>query len=181
MPQGQKTQAATRYLTAEEEQRLMNALTGRLAYLKPIVRLALLTGMRRGEIYGLQWEVVDFTRRLLTLSVTKSGRSRFIPISTAVIELLTSLHPQPSGPVFVDERGRQRKHNQFDWEDARRLAQLQNFRFHDLRHTAATRLAESGVDVFTIAALLGHTNVQMTARYAHATGEGMRKAVEGLN
>lgn len=180
----------TRYLSGEEEARLFASIDAEimredltrearrnLESLRAAVTIALATGMRQGEIYGLHWWQVDFSRNTITLDRTKTNRARVIPIAGALRELLLLLH---------SNRGDSQKvlagkfHGDY-WGQVRRVAEIEDFRFHDLRHTAATRMAELGVDPFTISAILGHTNVQMTAKYAHATGEGTRRAVEALS
>lgn len=179
----------TRYLTVDEEARLtaairaelnregLTAQAGRnLASLLAAVTIALATGMRQGEIYGLTWASVDFSRNTITLERTKTNRGRVIPISSPLRELLLLLD---------SSRGKSQKvlagkyHGEY-WGRVVKAAGIEDFRFHDLRHTAATRLAEVGTDPFTISSILGHSNVQMTARYAHATGEGTLRAVERL-
>jgi integrase len=172
----------TRYLSPEEQERLMAALVGELTYLRTIVTIALLTGMRQGEIYGLRWEQLDFGRSTITLTRTKSGRTRIIPMSEGVRGELLELDPQAEGWVFPGATGKNHFcHSGIHWRRACDRAGLDDFRFHDLRHVAATRLAESGTaDAFTIAAILGHTNVAMTQRYVNSTSGAMRSAMEAL-
>jgi integrase len=153
-----------RYLIAEEETRLMTALTGRRAYLKPIIVLAINTGMRRGEILGLEWKNVDLTRGLIYVTNTKSGKDRVIPLNQDARSALESLKRVGPRVFNVDWI-------KVAWASALTDAKIDDFRFHDLRHTAATRLADAGTDAFTIAAILGHSTIQMSARYTHATDE----------
>ena len=168
-----------RYLAPDEETRLFEALEG-CDWLRNIVIVALNTGMRRGEIFSLQWFDVDFERGFLNVRNTKSGKDRAIPMNSTIRGLLESLHktssyvfPSPrTGGKLVDFKGR--------FDAARKKADISNFRFHDLRHTAATRMADAGVDIFTLAAILGHSDIRMTRRYAHATDESKRRAVEKL-
>jgi integrase len=164
----------TRYLTAEEERRLMSALTGRRAYLRPIVVLALNTGMRRGEILGLEWRNVDLTRGLIYVTNTKSGKDRVIPLNQAAQSALESVKQTGQRVFDVDWI-------KVAWMAALKDAKISDFRFHDLRHTAATRLADAGTDAFTIAAILGHSTIQMSARYTHATDERKRRALENMS
>jgi integrase len=164
----------TRYLIAEEEKRLMAALTGRRAYLKPIVLLAINTGMRRGEILGLEWKNVDLSRGLIYVTNTKSGKDRVIPLNQDARSALESLKRVGPRVFNVDWI-------KVAWASALTDARIDDFRFHDLRHTAATRLADAGTDAFTIAAILGHSTIQMSARYTHATDERKRRAVENMS
>lgn len=111
---------------------------------------------------------------------------RVVPISERVRAELLALGPQTSGWLFPGSRSnryRSERHYHYPWGQWRRAcheAGLDDLRFHDLRHTAATRLAESGADAFTIAAVLGHSSVAMTARYVHNTAQATRQAMEAL-
>lgn len=168
-----------RYLSTEEEARLFEAI-GDDWRLAAIVTLALHTGMRRGEIFKLEWKHVDFVRKIINVQDTKSGHDRVIPMSTVIEDMLQSL-PRTSEYVFISDTTNA---NFFDvklnWQRAKKAAGLVDFRFHDLRHTAATRMADAGADAFTIMSILGHTTFQMSARYTHATDEAKRRAVERL-
>ena len=168
-----------RYLTRDEEPRLLKAADGySRKYLKAIIVIALNTGMRRGEILNLVWADVDATRGLLLVSNTKSGRDRYVPINEAVRNVLGGL-----SRCEGDEEARLFEIDWIEkgWRRICREAGIRNLRFHDLRHTAATRMSEAGVRETTIAAILGHAGLQMTARYTHATDETVRKAIEMLD
>ena len=165
-----------RYLSKDEETRLMAILEGRRAHLRCIVILALHTGMRRGEILSLRWDEVDFARGLILVKRTKNGRDRMIPMNSIVRETLAAIRQEATtdGQVFpINDVKR-------SFVYACVKAKIADFRFHDLRHTAATRLADHGADAFQIAAILGHSSIQMTARYTHATSDGLRRAMESL-
>ncbi len=172
-----------RYLSSEEEKRLMAQLTGRYEHLKPIVTIALHTGMRRGEILGLEWRQVDFHRNVLRVTKTKSGKERFLPMNHVVRELLLERRAkEPDASYVFGGPGKTAtltdiKHG---FTTAVRKAKLHDFRFHDLRHTAGTRMAEAGIDIRTIAEMLGHATIQMSMRYAHATDEAKRRAADAL-
>jgi integrase len=173
----------TRYLSLDEEDRLMAALTGPREHLQPIVAIAINTGMRRGEILSLQWPQVDFLRGIIHVIRTKSGKPRSVPMNDLVREELQSLRAKARGSqyVFVSARtGGALAWIKRAFAAACREAQIEDFRFHDLRHTAGTRMLDAGVDPFTIAQILGHSDVRMTARYAHSTDQSKRRAVESL-
>jgi integrase len=174
-----------RYLSVEEEERLIAVLTGRRAHLLPIVLVALHTGMRRGELLKLEWAQVDFNRAMLhiTQANSKTGRPRSIPMNEVVRAELEKLRPKSDGgAVFINRfTGLALTDLNNGFASACRDAEIENFRFHDLRHTFATRLADSGVDTFTIKELLGHASIQTTAIYAHATDAGKRRAVGALS
>lgn len=165
----------TRYLTIEEEQRLLFVCDGQRSHLKQLVILALNTGMRRGELLHLEAADVDVSRSQIYVRNTKSGKDRAVPINQAargVFEKLLQL--KPAGRIFEIESFKS------SWRSACRDAEISDLRFHDLRHTFATRLADAGADAFTIAALLGHSGIVMASRYTHATDQGKREAVTAL-
>jgi integrase len=151
----------------------MKNLTGRRAYLREIIIVALNTGMRRGEILSLRWSQVDFMRDLIFVTQTKSGKDRVIPMNEAVRNALLSLSREGERVFQVDWIKKA-------WMGALKEAKIEDFTFHDLRHTAATRLADAGADAFTIASILGHSTIQMSARYTHDT-ERKRRAIEAIS
>jgi integrase len=177
-----------RYLSDEEESRLMAVLNGPRASLCPLVVLAIHTGMRRGELLSLRWANVDFARGLIHVmnshrEQTKSGHSRSIPMNQISRKELLSLQRKSGDTeyVFVNRRtGKPRTDVKRGFRSACRDAGLEDFRFHDLRHTAATRLGDAGVDTRRIMAILGHRCIQTLARYTHATDGGLRRAIETL-
>ena len=161
----------------------MAALTGQRAHLRPIVILAVYTGMRKSEILSLTWPQVDFTRNVIHLITTKSGKARSVPMSELVRSELLNLKAESkhSEFIFVSVRtGRALGWIKRGFVSACKDAGIENLHFHDLRHTASTRLADDGVDPLTIAQILGHSDLRMTARYTHATDHSLRRAVEGL-
>lgn len=167
-----------RFLTREEEARLFKFLP---EYLKPIVTTALQTGMRRGEILGLKWSNIDFEYRFIELLETKSGKSRKIPISDKLMDIFEKL-PKVSEYVFVNaETNKPYKDIKKSWKKALKEAHIENFRFHDLRHTVATRLAESNIDLVVVKEILGHADIQTTMRYAHAVPKRKQDAISVLN
>ena len=177
-----------RYLSDEEEPRLLSVLIGPRASLRPLVVLAIHTGMRRGELLSLRWANVDFERGLVHVmnshrEQTKSGHSRSIPMNRIARQQLLSLQTESGDTeyVFVNRKtGQPRTDVKRGFRSACRNAGLEDFRFHDLRHTAATRLGDAGVDTRRIMAILGHRCMQTSARYTHATDDGLRRAIETL-
>jgi integrase len=169
----------TRYLSPDEETRLMSALDGQ-EWLQNIVTMAIHTGMRQGEIFSLTWFNVDLGRGVINVRRTKSGKDRYVPINQTVREMLESLQ-HVSEYVFPSPKTRGRIIDvKFSFDRARRKAKLEDFRFHDLRHTAATRMADEGADAFTLASIFGWSDIRMALRYTHATDEAKRRAVENL-
>ena len=177
-----------RYLSDQEEARLLSVLTGPRADLRPVVILAIHTGMRRGELLSLRWANVDFERGLIHVmnsqrEKTKSGHSRSIPMNQIARRELLGLYRQTGHTEYVffnDKTKNPRTDLKHGFGSACRLAGLEDFHFHDLRHTAATRLADAGTNTREIMAILGHRCIQTSARYTHATDEGLRRAMEAL-
>jgi len=169
----------TRYLTKDEERKLLAALEGH-EWLRSIVTMAIHTGMRRGELFKLRWFDVDFPRGMIRVRDTKTGKDRDVPMNSAVREMLER-QPKRSGLVFPSPKtGRQLVDIKRPFGEACTAAGITGLRFHDLRHTAATRLADAGINVIVIAEILGHSDIRTTKRYSHAMDEAMRAAVEKL-
>ena len=172
-----------RFITAEEEKKLFAHLTGRRDHIRSVVTIALNTGMRRGEILGLQWEHVNFLARTIFIARSKTGRTRTIPMNDIVFKELMTLK-QDAGPkefVFSNARtGVNIDSMKTGWRNACEKAGLVNLRFHDTRHTFATRLRANGVHEWDIRDLLGHASVRMTSVYTHQTPANLCKAVNML-
>lgn len=176
-----------RYLSIEESATLLNACD---KHLKPIVAFALNTGCRRGEILGLTWERVDLKHGFILLDDTKSGKRREIPINATVRAVLQGIIRRLDSPfVFVNpatkEDGTLRNKGRYSdvkrsFATACRKAKLQDFHFHDLRHTFASQLVMNGVDITTVSKLLGHATLTMTLRYAHLAPDHLKSAVDVL-
>ena len=179
-----------RYLEADEEVRLIKYLDPRIA---DLVRLALLTGCRRGELLALRWPDLDLKKRTLRVRESKSGTGRTIPLSEEACSVVRGLDSRWAGgfvfPGYVSlwgrdlRQGRTRMGNKTvdaAWRLSCAEAGIEGLRFHDLRHTFASRLVQSGVPLYTVAKLLGHTDIKTTQRYAHLSDTEMRAAVEGL-
>lgn len=171
-----------RWITPEEEKRLLDSSTPQL---KEIIIFALNTGMRQDEILSLQWSQVDLFRRNVTLLITKNKEKRTIPINQTVLDILKSKSKirHISGYVFTSQAGIKIIASNLlrVYYDARKKAGLEDVRFHDLRHTFATRLVQAGVDLYIVAKLLGHKDIRMTQRYAHHNTESLRHGVDILD
>ncbi len=166
-----------RYLAQEECQKLIDLCS---PHLKPIVIIALNTGMRRGEILSLEWEKhVDLRHGYILLDVTKNGERREIPINQMLRGVLQGITRRIDSPyVFTDKQGNRFKDVKKSFHTALRKAGIKDFRFHDLRHTFASHLVMNGVDITTVRELLGHKTLTMTLRYAHPAPSHKLKAVE---
>jgi integrase len=170
-----------RYLSDEEETRLMNALPG--AKDRDRVTVLIQTGFRRGEFLGLRWRDVDFKAGVLTIPKSKNGETRHVPMTTTVRGILNRLPRSldTSALVFPNtERNRDLRWAKRNLPAALRAAKIADFRFHDLRHTFASRLAMEGVDLLTIKELGGWKSLTMVQRYAHLSPSHRRTAIERL-
>jgi integrase len=168
-----------RFLTEEEIDRLIDACN---PHLKPIVETALHTGMRRGELLGLQWEQIR--NGFIYLTETKSAKSRQIPINDHVAGVFKNIrqkHGLKSEYVFCDSQGRRFFEVKSSFISACKRAGIENFRFHDLRHTFASQLVMNGVSLKAVQELLGHADIKMTMRYAHLSKAHLQDAVAVLN
>jgi integrase len=175
-----------RVLTLDEEQKLLSACGEvRTPYLKDVITLALNTGMRKSELLGLEWSQIDLDHRRIRLLNGKSkSAERIIPMNSKVQALLSNLaQTRDSELVFSSYRkiGAGVSDLKKGFSTAVRLAGIKHVRFHDLRHTFATRLVQAGVDLITVQQLLGHARITMTARYAHSASDTKIAAVARLD
>jgi len=155
-----------RTLSPDEEVRLLHAVEPigrRNPWAKPLVVLALATAMRQGELLALRWQHVDLANRVARLPQTKNGDSRTVPLSTTAVETLRQLPRCISGEVFPLRKAA--LHRIF--VRATERAGLTDFRFHDLRHTAITRMAGKLPNVIELSAVTGHRSLSMLKRYYH--------------
>lgn len=170
-----------RILTPEEKERLIQNCDG---YLKLVVLTALNTGMRRSEVLSMKWSQVDFERGFIRVDNTKNGKPRSIPLNSLLLFSLRAFKQEGSHSEFVFWNTNTQKPVQ----DAKRAfktacltSDISNLRFHDLRHNFASSLVENGIDIVTVSELLGHSDINLTAkRYSHPSPRHKRLAVEGL-
>jgi len=175
-----------RWLTDDEEKRLLDASKGYLnGQLPAIITLALHTGMRQGEILNLKWENIDMFKRAITIMQSKTKEPKTIPINDTGFNMLLYKGKvvNMSGYVFTTQNGTRILNTNLQrefWKIVEK-AKVENFRFHDLRHTFATRLVQSGVDLYSVAKLLGHKDIKTTQRYAHHHIDSLRQSVRVLD
>lgn len=183
-------QERIREASKDEEARLLEAI--RPDY-RAVVQFAILTGCRMNEVLGLKWAKVDFFNRQFTV-FGKGDRTRTIPMTEEVFSLLTALRKIDGPDVFTYEatktrdgkvRGRRYPitENGFktQWRRVRRDSGVEDFRFHDTRHTAATRLVRATGNLKLAQRLLGHTEISTTSRYAHVTDADLRAGLEAVS
>ncbi|MBE0433086.1 site-specific integrase [candidate division WOR-3 bacterium] len=168
-----------RYLQNEEISRLLNYCAD---HLKPIVIMALNTGMRKGEILNLTWGDVNLKNRMITITNSKNNSSRIIPINDATYGILVSLGQQiVEQYVFSHPDGKPYRDIKDGFTAAVNRAKLSDVRFHDLRHTFASHLVMNGVPILEVQKLLGHKTLAMTMRYSHLSNKNLRDAVDKLD
>jgi integrase len=169
-----------RFLSDAERTRLLAACrASKWARLYPFVLLALTTGARRGKLASLRWRDIDLERAQAYIADTKNSEPRVLPLLSAVVEELGRLFTEDQQRFKVVSaqqlvfRSRTRPdvpyHSEAVWQAALKAARVRNFWFHDLRHTCASYLAQSGASLLEIADVLGHRQLQMTQRYSHLT------------
>jgi len=169
-----------RILSEAEEKRLLQTSS---ELVKSVVKVALNTGMRLREILNLRWNQINFNARVIKVDNAKNGKIRFVDVNTPLLRELQMLRSRDgqSPNVFSNpETGKPYLDIKTGFKAACRRAGIEGLRFHDLRHTFASRLVERGVDLITVKDLLGHSTVKMTERYTHSSRQSKKNAVELL-
>jgi integrase len=205
-----------RFLSSDEEKRLRNALIKREAdlrgardrfnewrttrnkallpkrsegyvdHIRPLVLLALNTGVRRGELFSLKWADIDADTNMLTVraAAAKSGDRRDVPLNDEAQETMKAWRqqsrPQDEDFVFPGAEGARLTNINKSWATVCKLAKLSNFRLHDCRHHFASRLVQLGVDLNVVRELMGHHDMKMTLRYGHLAPDNLKSAVAKL-
>lgn len=176
-----------RYLSEDEYKRLLDSLDASgQKWLKPMVIIAIDTGLRLTNICDLKWTEVNLFGKMITLDAEAMKNDDYlgVPLTERAFQVLKELHKAPclSGHVF-HENGRKIYDRQLQraFRGLLKKAGISNFHFHDLRHTFASYLRQNGVDLHTISKLLGHRDLRMTKRYAHLNVDALRAAVSRLD
>lgn len=182
-------EARTRWITQDEADKLIMAAAD---HMKPIIRCALLTGLRRENIFSLQWEQVNIKERLIRVRVKSKlpgGKLLELPISDPMLTLLSELGPKKTGVVFVrkfkNTKGQDREPEPLrgyrsSFQQACKGAKIKDFRFHDLRHTAASWMIQKGVPLDVVQEILGHSHISQTQKYAHRQASDKMDALNAL-
>lgn len=190
-----ESRGRVRFLSDEERERLLQACReSDNRYLHKIVVLALSTGARKMEVIGLKWQDIDFDRKLIVLHETKNGERRVLPLQGyalslmqehAKVKILGCDYVFPSQKPSKDKTSGKLIYQPIDirtaWENALTKAKIEDFRFHDLRHSAASYLAMNGASLAEIAEVLGHKTLQMVKRYAHLSEAHTSTVVASMN
>ena len=168
-----------RYLTKEEAQRLLDAInqTEQNIHLKYIVPMLILTGARKGEVLRARYEDFNLNQLTWTIPISKSGKKRILPITPQLLELYNSI-PKTNGEYLFASpvTGKPYVSIYNSWNSARTKAGLKDVRMHDLRHSFASALVNSGRSLYEVQTLLGHSTSTMTQRYAHLSNESLMNA-----
>ena len=168
-----------RYLRSEEAEALLSACSD---HIRPIVVTALNTGMRKGEILNLKWADVDLKNRKIIVINAKNNESRVIPINQTLHKELSNLSRNTNGEyVFPNRDGLPFGDIKKSFSSALKQAKIEDFRFHDLRHTFGSHMIMQGVDLRTVQQVMGHKDIKMTMRYSHLSPEYVQEAMERLD
>ncbi len=146
--------------------------------------LALSTGARRAEILGLTWGDIDLQRKVAVLHQTKNNERRALPLAGQALQCIKELAEMrriDTRLLFPDKSGKKPIQLRTPWGKALKEAEIENFKFHDLRHSAASYLAMSGASLAEIAEVLGHKTLQMVKRYSHLSEQHTANVVSRMN
>jgi integrase len=171
-----------RWLSPEEEAKLLEKCP---EWLRDIIVFCLHTGLRQDELLSLEWARVDFPRKTILIEKTKNGKPKTLPLNAIAFKILdekSKVRSVKNDLVFLSRNGTKIiRHNL--WRAFKKVlddAGIENFTFHDLRHTFATRLVQRGEDIYKVAKLMGHKDIRMTQRYSHHSTESLRSGVDIL-
>jgi integrase len=174
-----------RYLTKEEELRLMAIIESDYIHILPIVTMALCTGMRKSEILNCKKDWIDIENNYIDILESKSGKERKIPIAEKLLPFIKIALMDPDNKseyLFLNPDTKEPYEDiKHSFKSSLKKAQINSFRFHDLRHTVATRMVEKGIDLVVVKEILGHSRIETTMRYAHPVTEVKEKAIDVLN
>ncbi|WP_432772702.1 tyrosine-type recombinase/integrase [Francisella salimarina] len=177
----QVSSSKIRYLDDDETRRFFENLTKlKSITAQNIIKIAYYTGMRKGEILSLSFDDIDYQTNQITLksSNTKSNKTRSIPIHTEVMNIIKSIDRE-SGLLFISEvTGKKFDNIDRSWKQLMKLSEIENFRFHDLRHNFCSMLVMKGVPIYTVAQLAGHSDVKTTQIYAHLSPDVKKSAID---
>lgn len=169
------------FLTAEQTQRLMEQLQkSQNSQLKYIVPIALMTGARKRELLDATWDQFDLERRIWRIPMSKSGKARHVPLSMAVLAILKEVPRWDDCPYVVPNPETKQPYVAIfrSWDRARKDAGLPLLRMHDLRHSMASNMVNSGRTIYEVAKVLGHAQIKTSARYSHLSQETLLAAVD---
>jgi len=174
----------TRFLSDQEIKKLITECKKDSKELFLVVLIAISTGARFGEIVNLKWEHIDFNNKMFYFMDTKNSEHRGVPITTvlsAELAEFSKIRNIKSDYVFIRPDGKKIIYFRDRFKNAVKQAEIENFKFHDLRHTAASYLAMNGASLLDIAEILGHKTLSMVKRYSHLTRKHTATVLENMN
>ncbi len=186
IPQHKENPGKVRFLTLEEEQRLMDAARLQSWVLLPLlIRLAVVTGLRRGALIDLRWRdlMVDNDSPHVTVERTKNGDSHVSPITPDLVQefkRMKRIRSMDDDLIFAGKHRDQPHDFRHGFNEACKMAGLEGVTFHTLRHTSCSRLAQAGVDILAIAEHAGHRSLSMTRRYSHLCIKGRANTINSV-
>ena len=171
---------SVRYLKPDEEERLFKVLP---EYLKGIVIVALNTGLRKSNILELRWEQINFDFNFIEVLENKGNKHLLIPLNEKLIQFFSNKPDvERKGYIFINpETGLPYKDIKKAWSTALEKANIENFRFHDLRHTFATRLIEKNIDIVVAKELMGHADISTIMIYVHSDADRKKNAINVID
>jgi integrase len=171
-----------RYLAPEEEVKVRKIITEECAQHMPELDLALHTGLRLSEMYGLDWQDIDLARRLLVVRRGKNGEARYARLNSVAAKALEDMRKRSdgTGPVIRNLAGEPLAGPRYWFKKAITKAALVDFHWHDLRHTFASRLTMAGVGLRAVQDAFGHKSVAMKVRYSHLAPDFLQDVVDKL-
>ena len=169
----------TRYLSDVDRKHLLKASKeSNWTKLYLLILIAITTGSRKGELMNLRWKDIDFDRQTAYVKTTKNGQPKVLPLTNEVVKELNRFKDQEPELIFNSQIKTGKPYEFYKlWKRALEQAEIEDFRFHDLRHTTASYLAQSGASLLEIADVLGHKQIQMTKRYAHLCIDHKQKLI----
>ena len=168
-----------RYLSVEEAQRLYEAVCkSENTMLQYIVPMLILTGARKREVLDAKWQDFDLSRRIWRIPISKSGKARHVPLADGAMNVLATMPRNlQTDYVFANPKTNKPYRSIFSsWNTARKQAGLADVRMHDLRHSFASLLINSGRTLYEVRHILGHTQVKTTKHYAHLSQDTLLDA-----
>ncbi|APG61990.1 hypothetical protein LPB140_03205 [Sphingorhabdus lutea] len=181
IPRAKFNNARERYLTSEEAERLRLACEcSSNPQLKHIVGLLLLTGARKSELLNAEWRHIDLEQRSWKLPMTKNGRGRHVPLSQPAVDIIKQLPKFDGCPYLLPNPQTLKPYVDIKkaWQEARKLAGLEDLHIHDLRHSAASFMINAGIDLYTVGKMIGHVSINSTTRYSHLANDTLMAAAE---
>ncbi len=182
VPLEKKNNERDRWLSKDEEATLLDNSP---EWLRDLIVMSLNTGLRQEELLSLEWPRVNLLRKTILIAKTKNDKPKTLPLNKFALDVInrrSKIRSIKNNYVFFTKSGKKidAQNLRKSFNNAKRKAEIVDFRWHDLRHSFATRLAQAGIDLYKISKLLGHQDIKITQRYAHHCPDSLRNGVEIL-